>query len=325
VTARAARIFAVLLVITCFGGAGSAAARVARASGVSFGPMPRRIVQRDLLKVNVHAPAGARCTLALAFADGRRQPNLGAAVARGGIAHWRFRIPADAAPGRAQLRVACAGGAASRSLLIVGSIIPARIDVVKDGWSVRAQQFGSSASYGVILKNASPSQDALRVYAIVNFVGPDNRLVGTASTTVPGIPAGQQYALGGQLQFPGGVPPIARLEIVVQIGQRAANKLRQPTITNLVVAPSVFEPQWVGAVEGEVSNDALDAELQNTQLSAVVFDGAGNVIGGGSGFAFGSLPPAAREFFKIQTGLSSIQFSRASGAMVSAVGTYQKP
>jgi hypothetical protein len=112
--------------------------------------------------------------------------------------------------------------------------------------------------------------------------------------------------------------------VVVQIGERAANKLRQPTITNLVVAPSVYEPQWVGAVEGEVSNDALELELQNTQLSTVVFDGNGNVIGGGQGYAFGSLPPAAREFFKIETGLRSVQFERAASAMVSAVGTYQK-
>ncbi|HYY02526.1 MAG TPA: hypothetical protein VE736_01445 [Gaiellaceae bacterium] len=321
--AKTARTLAVAL-LASLAVTGSAAGRIQRAAGVHFGAMPRRVVQRDLLKVNVHAPTGAACTLALVFADGRRQPGLAPAVARGGVARWRFRITGDAAPGRARLGVSCAGGSASRWLLVVGSVIPARIVVVKDGWSVRSQQFGSSASYGVILKNTSPSQDALRVYTLVNFVGPDNRLVGTATTTVSGIPAGQQYALGGQLQFPGGAPDISRLEVVVQIGDRGANKLRQPTITNLIVAPSVFEPQWVGAVEGEVSNDALNLELQNTELSTVVFDSAGNVIGGGQGFAFASLPPAAREFFKIQTGLSSIQFARAASAMVSAVGTYQK-
>jgi hypothetical protein len=306
---------------------GSADAYVGRVTGVGFGAMPRRVVQRDLLKVDVRThPAGALCVLSLRYADGRRQPGLKSARSSGGTAHWRFRILADAAPGRAVLSVNCGGiGGASRPLLVVGEIIPAKIVVVKDGWSVRPNSFGSSVSYGVVLGNLSPSQDALRVYTLVNFVGPDNRLIGSATTTVPGIPANQQYALGGQLQFSGGVPEIARLEVVIQIGARGANKLRQPTITNIRVAPSPLEPKWVGAVEGEVSNNALDLILQNTQLSTVVFDAAGNVIGGGRGSAFASLPPAAREFFKIELGLRSVQFANAASAMVSAVGTYRAP
>jgi hypothetical protein len=324
VSARAAQI-AVLVLLASLSLTASAAARPERAAGVGFGPMPRRVVQRDLLKVNVHTTSGRVCNLTLVFADGRQQPGLNAVVARGGVARWRFRIAADAAPGKARLVASCGLGSASRTLLVVGSVVAAKIVVVKDGWSVRQEPIGSSASYGVILKNTSPSQDALQVYTLVNFVGPDNRLVGSATTTVSGIPAGEQYALGGQLQFPGGIPDIARLEVVVEIGQRAANKLRQPTITNLRLAPSILEPQWMGAVEGEVSNNAPNLILQNTELSTVVFDAAGNVIGGGQGFAFASLPPAAREFFKVENGLSSIPFGRAASAMVSAVGTYRTP
>jgi hypothetical protein len=325
VPARAAKLTAVAL-LASLALAAPASARVARAAGVSIGPMPRRVVQGDLLKVNVHTNLrGALCDLTLVFSDSKQQPNLKPVVARNGVARWRFHVIGVAAPGRARLVASCGLHSASKSLLIVGSVIPARIVVVKDGWSVRQQNFGSSASYGVILKNASPRQDALNVYTLVNFVGPDNRLVGSATTTVPGIPAGQQFALGGQLQFPGGVPAIARLEVVVQIGDHGVNKLRQPEITNIVLAPSIFEPQWLGAVEGEVSNNATNLLLQNTQLSTVVFDSGGNVIGGGSGYAFASLPPAAREFFKIETGLNSVTFARAASAMVSAVGTYTTP
>jgi hypothetical protein len=327
VPARAATFskrFVAVTALLFLGLAGAADAARERSLGVGFGPMPRRAVQRDVIKVNLSVrPAGVVCRLTVRYADGRLQPGLNAVVASGGRAHWKFRIPADTQPGRARILASCNGaGSASRAMLVVGSIIPARIDVVKTGYSIRQQGFGSTASYGVILKNVSPSQDALQVYALVNFVGPDNRLVGSATTTVPGIPAAQQYALGGQLMFPGAVPPIARLEVVVQIGERAAHKLRQPTVTNIRVAPSVFEPKWVGAVEGELSNDASQL-LQNTQLSTVVFDAAGNVIGGGQGFAFASLPPAAREFFKIELGLNSIQFANAASAMVSAVGTYR--
>ena len=326
--AHAARTVTILasIVLASLAFSSSASAHAERATGVSIGPMPRRVVQGDLLKVKVHTNLpGALCDLTLVFADSRQQPGLKPVVARGGVAKWRFRVTGFAAPGRAKLVASCGLHSATRSLLIVGSVIPARIVVVKDGWSVRQQAFGSTVSYGVILKNTSPKQDALQVYTLVNFVGPDNRLVGSATTTVSGIPADQQYALGGQLQFPGGVPTIARLEVVVEIGQRAANKLRQPQLTNIQLAPSVFEPQWLGAVEGEVSNNAANLVLQNTELSTVVFDSAGNVIGGGSGYAFASLPPAAREFFKIETGLNSVTFARAASAMVSAVGTYHAP
>ena len=57
----------------------------------------------------------------------------------------------------------------------------------------------------------------------------------------------------------------------------------------------------------------------------MVFDANGNVLGGGSGYAFASLPPSAREFFKIERGLDAVPMSRAASAMVSAVGTYDTP
>jgi len=159
----------------------------------------------------------------------------------------------------------------------------------------------------------------------VNFVGPDNKLVGTATTTVPGIPASQQFALGGEVFFLGGAPQIARLEVVALIQKRQPHALKLPTITNIRIAPSVYEPQWVGSVEGEVSNDEASLILQNTQLSTVLFDAAGNVIGGGSGYAGATLPPAAREFFKIESGLHAVAMNKAASAMVSAVGTYAVP
>jgi hypothetical protein len=233
----------------------------------------------------------------------------------------------NAAPGRATVTASCGGaGVAQRSTLVVGSVIPARIVVVKTGFSVRNYQFGGGvASYGVILKNASPGEDALNVYTLVNFVGPDNHLVGSAGTTLQGIPANQQFALGGDLTFPGSVPPISRLEVVVEIQKRQAHALRLPTISNLYIEPSIVDPSFVGAVDGEVSNDEPQLVLQNTQLSAVVFDGAGNILGGGTGYSSGSLPPAAREFFKIQGGFSAVPMSKAASAMVSAIGNYQSP
>ena len=208
-------------------------------------------------------------------------------------------------------------------MLVVGSVIPARITVVKDGYSIRTHQFGDGrVSYGVVLQNTSPNEDALQVYTLVNFVGPDGKLVGSATTTLPGIPAGQQFGLGGDISFFGSLPTLTRLEIVVEIGKRQKHALKMATISNIYIEPSVFEPAWVGAVDGEVSNSASALVLQNTSLSTVLFDAAGNVLGGGSGFAGASLPPGAREFFKISLG-NDIPASQAASAMVSAIGTYQ--
>ena len=320
------RRLAVVTLLAFVVSAGAAGARTERATSLHFTALPHRLVQADRITVAVSVhPSNVLCTLSLRYADGRVQGG-GTVMARSGKAKWRFRLMGDAAPGHAGVTANCGrAGTVQRTVLVVGSVIPARIVVVKDGFSIRQQQFASPVSYGVILRNTSPTQDALQVYCLVNFVGPDNRLVGSATTTVPGIPAGEQFALGGDLTFPGGVPDISRLEIVVQIQKRQAHALKLPTITSLSLAPSVFEPDWLGAVQGEVSNDKSGLELQNAQLSAVIFNGTGDVIGGGSGFASASLPPSAREFFKIENGFRAIPFGEAAGAMVSAVGTYVAP
>jgi hypothetical protein len=298
----------------------------ARTSGISFASIPKRFVQGAMTTVVVSThPSGVACTLAIRFSDGVVQ-SVAPAGSTTSRVKWSFRVDGAAAPGHATVTVSCArAGTVRRTVLVVGSVIPARIVVVKDGFSVRQQSFGGGrVSYGVVLQNTSPNEDALQVYTLVNFVGPDGKLVGSATTTLPGIPAGQQFALGGDLSFFGTLAPLTRLEIVVQIGKRQKHALKMAPISNIYLEPSVFEPAWVGAVDGEVSNASTSLVLQNTALSTVVFDAAGNVLGGGSGFAGASLPPGAREFFKITLG-SDIAVSRAASAMVSAIGTYQAP
>ncbi len=298
----------------------------ARATGLSFTSLPRRFVQNAKTTVVVAVHPVTVCTLSVRYADGQLQPDLRPVGAFNGRAKWTFRVSGYAAPGHARVTASCGNaGSAGRTVLVVGSVIPARIVVVKDGYSVKQNQFGGgSVSYGVILQNTSKGQDALQVYTLVNFVGPDDKLVGSATTTLSGIPAGQQFGLGGDLAFMGGVPPISRLEIVVQIGKRQPHALKMATISNIYLEPSIFEPAWLGAVDGEVSNPETALVLENTALSTVVFDAAGNVIGGGTGWAPSSLPPGAREFFKITMG-SDVPMSHAASAMVSAIGNYQSP
>ena len=284
-----------------------------------FSSIPRSAVQGSNVGVSlaVH-PTGVRCSLAVRYSNGDRQQELAPVLAFNNVAHWSWDVPQDAATGAARVTASCArAGTITRRLMIVGSVIPLKIDVVQTGFSVRVLSYGgSSVSYGVILKNTSSTQDALTLSTLVNFVGADNRLIGSVSGGLSGIAAGSEYALGGDLSFTGAAP-VDHLEVVVQVGGRAPHKLTMPGLANIHLEPSPYDPGWLGSVEGELINDHTAVTLQTAQLSAVIFDTAGNVVGGGTGFAFASLPPGARQFIKLESGFKSVPLTNAASALVS--------
>jgi hypothetical protein len=76
----------------------------------------------------------------------------------------------------------------------------------------------------------------------------------------------------------------------------------KPGISFLRVEPAVYEPQWAGEIDGEVQNDNPTKTIQFVQLYGVVFDAGGNILGGGTGFGFATLPPAARMVLRITDG-----------------------
>jgi hypothetical protein len=320
-SARVAAVAAAALA-AAFAGAGSAGGS---ASGVGFRTAPHRAVQGNMVTFAVAVrPAGTLCSLRVRYSDGSWQGGLGTRRASGGQASWRWQIPRGARPGPARVSVSCGrAGAASRTLMVIGQLIPLKIDVVKSGYSIRPVQYvGTKVSYGVILKNTSKRENAKNVKVLVNFVLADNRLIGTASSTVSQIRSDTEHAVGGEVIFPGAAP-IARLEIVVQVGSRSARDRRAPGVSNVRILPDRYDPNWVGSVEGELQNDDRGKTLWYAQLSAVILDAQGNVLGGSGGFAFASLPPGAREFFKVSGSFGAIPFARAASALVSVDPTYQ--
>jgi hypothetical protein len=292
------------------------------AAGVRF-DLPTRGVQGNTVAATVRAPNGARCSLRVTYANGARQKGLGMRKAVGGRARWSWKVSQAARPGAAMAVVSCgAAGGAVRTIMIVGQIVPAHIAVVKTGYNLRVFPYGGSdVSYGVILRNDS-ARDAVDVTVLANFVMPDNVLIGSATTHVSSIAAGREHALGGDLMFVG-VPPLARLEVVITIGDAGPPSRAFPAVANVRVVQDAYDPGWVGTVQGEIQNDQATRTLQSVEMSCVVFDAAGAIIGGGSGFTFGSLPPGAREFFKLQNGFRAIPFPRAASAQVSIVPTYK--
>ena len=294
---------------------------------VRFRTSPRHAFPGDLVSVSVNVrPSRARCTLSVTYPSGRKEDGLRPVRAVRGRAQWQWRVPDAAEPGTGRLVARCGrSGTTSRPLVIVGAVIPARITVVQKGFSVRPNKTsGSDVSYGVILENESPHQDALDLSVLVNFVDEANVLIGSASSRVAAVGAGRRYAVGGSLAFPGEAP-VARLEVVVQVGARVARSLRLPALANIRVLPEIFDAAWVGSVEGEVINDDPRRALERASLSAVVFDSAGNVIGGGTGYAFNALPSGARQFFKMTMGFRAIPMLRADSAVVSVEPTYRQP
>ena len=111
-------------------------------------------------------------------------------------------------------------------------------------------------------------------------------------------------------------------QIVVDIGRSAPVTRVKPGISFLRVMPSVLEPQWTGEIDGEVQNDDTVKTIQYVELGGVVLDAEGNILGGGTGFAVATLPPAARMAMKISNGVSPIPYAKAASAIVSIVPHY---
>src|SRR5215211_1165685 len=165
---------------------GSAAGRVAgseRATSVSFIAGPSRIVQGNEATMTVAvSPAGGRCSLSVRYKSGAKQKGLPSASAASGRATWTWKVPRLVQPGLAHATASCSAGRASKTFIVIGQVVPPKIDVTQSGWSVRPYPFGGSGvSYGVILRNRSKTNDAEQVEVLTNFVMDDNRLIGSAT------------------------------------------------------------------------------------------------------------------------------------------------
>src|SRR6476660_3914332 len=128
------------------------------------------------------------------LAHGDMQSNAPPTQVQSGKVVWQWQVPQFAPAGQAKMTVACPGAAkATKAIIVVGGLIPPRVEVVKKGYSSRIQGSGENVSYGLVLQNPSPNGNALNVNVLVNFLLPDKHLIGSASSTIPIINAGSQY------------------------------------------------------------------------------------------------------------------------------------
>jgi hypothetical protein len=234
------------------------------------------------------------------------------------VGRWHWQVADDALPGSAALILSCPhGGSDRRTIGVLSGASKAELEVVKSGFSVR----GTDLSYGVLVRNSSTQTDALGVRLLVNLVGASNRLLGTRNASIPLIPGGSTYALGGVLAAPAGVR-VTRLEVVIQGGGRRDKADAPATLANVHVVPSADDPGYVGSVEGEIANGDPYRLLQRASFSAVILDAAGDIVGGATGLLADSLPGGAREYFSLRAGLQAVPAAKADSALVSVTPTF---
>ena len=111
----------------------------------------------------------------------------------------------------------------------------------------------------------------------------------------------------------------------MQTGSYVAHALHIPAVDNVQVVASTYDPNWVSAVNGEIVNDHPTDVLTNAQLSIVLYNSTGQVIGGGTGFVFNALPPGTRSFFAATSGFSAVPMQSASTAAISIEPSYKAP
>jgi hypothetical protein len=306
-----------------------ASLEAANPAALQFSHLPGRAIAGQAVSVTIsRARAGALCSLAVNYAKAAGQSGLQPKTAVDGLASWAWTIPDSIQANVAKLSVACAGSKRiSGRLLVVGGLIPARLSIEKDGFTIKGAAYGTGTdvSYGIIIKNQSPNADALSVNVLVNFVLANDHLLGSTSTTIPVIPAGSSYALGSSFGFPGAAP-IARLETVIQVGSSVRHTGHAPALDNIVIEPSLNDKAWVGDVAGEVINNDPSQILQSTTFSAVILDSGGNVLGGGGGSTYGALPPGTRMVFRLSGGgFGDISVDKAATVLISTSPNWTRP
>jgi hypothetical protein len=305
--------------------ASSAAAAPSRATAA------RPVHRGSTATIVFRTRARAACDAFVQYADGVIQDS-GVKHARGGRVAWTVRIPTNAALGLAHWHAACGAAVhASGAWLVAvvagtgpGVAADPRVVVDKFGFTERPPTIGggSDVSYGLFLHNTSATQDALNVYVLINFVTADGQLDASVTKNVNVVYANSVWALGDHFTLRN-TAQIVKLEITVKVmDHRPTQAYALPHFTNVQILPGQFDQSYVGEVDGEIVNDSSPHTLNSANLSIVLLDANGNIVGGGTGMIFSPLPSGSRMVFLAQSGFSAVPAGVATQAIISVEPTY---
>lgn len=280
-------------------------------------------------KIVVHTPSEAVCLATVEYHDGAYQEG-GVKYAHNGVVSWAIRVPTDAALGVAKWTVQCGvtwqkkGHWSVTAVASTGVAHLPQVVVDNQGFSQRSDDFGtgSSVSYGLLIHNLSTTEDAQNIYVLINFVDATGALLATVTKTVDIVHANTQYALGDSVELRT-QQPVTKLEITLQVqAHQPAKAYSTPHFVNVQILPSTSDPGHVSEIDGEIVNDSSPDTLTMANISIVLENAAGAVVGGGDTVTFSQLPAGSRMVFLAQSGFSPVELDQAKTAIVSVDPTY---
>jgi hypothetical protein len=308
--------------------AASASAASERSAGISPSLLHRGGKTTITVKSGTSVVA---CTAVLNYSNGKAQLSASHKPVNGRVT-FVLAVPKTASFGPGHWIVHCGLLSWQGTFVVVDTRSKAEaaaphLSVDKQGFLQRPDKAGpgSLLSYGLLLRDTSPTEDAQNVYVIVNMVDAAGELLGSQSQSVAYIPAGGTYALGNALPLRT-QEAVTQLELTIRVGAHEPHKAQvMPDFANVHVAPSQIDPGWVGEVDGEIVNANTPKTLARAQLSIVVLDAGGNVLGGGTGYTIAAVPSGSRFVFVASNGFKAIPLDRAASALVSPTPTYESP
>jgi hypothetical protein len=287
--------------------------------------------------LNIVQGANGTSSISLAFRSGSRQAislsasgqpagatisfspssvNVDDSYERSTSATMTVNVSASTGSGSYPITVKGTGiGATHTTTVVLKVLIPAKVVAVKSGLSSRVGCSYCYISYGIVLENVSPDEDAKSVTVTLNFLDANGLIVRSTSGDVGPIPAGTKYYWGGYITFiPSSTSPLpVRLDLAsAKINEHQPKAIGGlPPVSNI----SVTDNSGNAHVLGEFTNPYTGTISRFADVTAVCFDAAGNVIGGGSGNPNASVTPGGRTGFDVT--IEALSASQIASAQVS--------
>lgn len=165
----------------------------------------------------------------------------------------------------------------------------------KHGYGVDAFSEDTFVGVGAVIRNLSPDEDALDVTMSVKVFGPTGELLEEDTDWYEAIPAATTYHAASLVWIEQGYAPVARVDVSVSFRDGVKKAITLPPVSNLRVQEDEF---GYAEIAGELENPSTRT-MRSAVVTAVAFDAAGNVIGGGFDILLdANVPPAARAGFE---------------------------
>jgi len=155
----------------------------------------------------------------------------------------------------------------------------------------------SGSSYGIVLNNTSTDSDAVDIELSVNYLDKSGQIVGSGSSGVSVVPAGQTFFVGNDA-FPD--EPASKIEVEVSIGSWESAAAKLVDVSNL----KIKSEQYFGSrVTGVVTNSTGKTLSTIAKINIVLFDAQGKMVGAGYTFPPFDLKPGKKCAFDAGNGV----------------------